>query len=368
MIRIIGSAAGGATDAILSVFDQAVAEGAAEPAWVAVEDEAGEWVRQAATAAPGERARAVVAVRTEAALVTAVRLGIGGAMWLPPSTVDAAAALAASELVDTGAPALDPWLADLEAGPDRPMVAVSWIHRAFWRCQVGERRMAALLAELAAELEVPPAILPWPALLVPADSNDELGPAWAAVTERVGVISEGVSVVACGPWEGHCGMASVAMAALAGHRESVSPPSDAGFARAVCELPSGRHVGRWSPADLGEGDHGPGWLAIPAGTTAHGFRWRLAGGDGEEEWLEDRISAGAGAGPAHRVPGWLAVEAGGGRPAGLLVERLAADAHRRGVPLWVPNVDQARLQFLLRLPGIFWVDGSAVPETEKPKI
>ena len=58
------------------------------------------------------------------------------------------------------------------------------------------------------------------------------------------------------------------------------------------------------------------------------------------------------------------LEAGPGRPAGLLIERLAAAAERAGVALWIPNVDGAKLQFLLRLPGELWVDGPAVPEAD----
>jgi len=40
---------------------------------------------------------------------------------------------------------------------------------------------------------------------------------------------------------------------------------------------------------------------------------------------------------------------------------LAEAAHRRGLPLWVPNVDSIALRFLLGLPGTLWVDGPAVP-------
>ena len=64
---------------------------------------------------------------------------------------------------------------------------------------------------------------------------------------------------------------------------------------------------------------------------------------------------------AVRLPGWVAVGLGPGRPAALLLERLASTASRLGVPLWVPNVDQVVLRLLLGMPGPFWVDGPAVP-------
>ena len=58
------------------------------------------------------------------------------------------------------------------------------------------------------------------------------------------------------------------------------------------------------------------------------------------------------------------VAIGAGRPAGLLLERLAAAAANRGVPLWVPNVDSAALKLVLSQPGTIWVDGPAVPTAE----
>ena len=50
-----------------------------------------------------------------------------------------------------------------------------------------------------------------------------------------------------------------------------------------------------------------------------------------------------------------------GTPAALLVARLADAADRRGLPLWIPNVDGEGLRFALGLPGTLWVDGPAVP-------
>lgn len=365
MIRIIGPAAAGA-GAIGAVFEQAMAAGASEPSWAVVADSGRNWVGEVASTSADERARGVVVVHSEDALVLAIRLGIGGALWLPPSTAGAAAALAAAnaQAADVG-PSLDPWLADLVSAPDQRLDVVTWNHREFWRCQVGERRMAALLALLAADLGALPLVLPWPALLLPAGGDRQrIEEAWEALSTRFQVASEGISVIPCGAREGHCGAAAAALSALATLPDRPLHGSAGSIPRAVWELPSGRRVGAWSPTEVTSPNAEAGWCAAPVATTEHGFVWRMAGEDGGEQLVEDAPDPKIGGGPALRVPGWIASEAGWGRPAGILVERLAAEAVRRGVPLWVPNVDQSRLQFVLRLPGRFWVDGPAVPEPE----
>jgi hypothetical protein len=68
--------------------------------------------------------------------------------------------------------------------------------------------------------------------------------------------------------------------------------------------------------------------------------------------------------PVARLPGWIGVSIGAGRPAGLLLERLAVAASERGVPLWVPNVGRAALNLVLGLLGSVWVDGPAAPTAE----
>jgi len=65
---------------------------------------------------------------------------------------------------------------------------------------------------------------------------------------------------------------------------------------------------------------------------------------------------------AVRVPGWASRGLRPGSPAGLLVTRIAEAASRRGIPLWIPNVDQEGLRLVLGLPGTIWVDGPAVPK------
>jgi hypothetical protein len=155
------------------------------------------------------------------------------------------------------------------------------------------------------------------------------------------------------------------MHALATREPKPTPVEERGCRpQAVCELPSGRLQGRWSPSAGTEPVPAGSWLATPEDETEAGFRWRL-GSEGEaDRWAGDVLESATVGEEVARVPGWLAAEVGPGRPAGLLVERLATAARRARVPLWVPNVDREALQLLLRLPGTFWVDGSAVPQTD----
>jgi hypothetical protein len=103
-------------------------------------------------------------------------------------------------------------------------------------------------------------------------------------------------------------------------------------------------------------------MAVPGAATAAGFRWQLRGAGGPQAEVEDTLGTVAEPAAAIRVPGWVAGCIGPGRPAGLLVERLAATSARIGTPLWVPNLRPGALRFLLRLPGTLWVDGADVPD------
>ncbi len=344
-----------------SVLDQAIAAGAPAPPWVAVEDPAGRWVREVAAVPASERARGVVAVGSDEALVTAVRLGVGGALRLPPSTVQASAAL------DAAAAAAQPWtadgwLADLAVTVAGEPLAVAWRNRAFWRRQVGEPEMTAYLVELARQLEVVPALAPWPALVLEGRSQAEVEEAWDRVVSRRRGASQGVRVARCQAAPHQIGVAASVLDALAdaeaagvGEADSAMPP------RPVHALPGGELVGWWSASE-GDPARGPGWLAVPGDPTAAGFRWRVRGSDGSEVAVDDVLTTRDVTKPAARLPGWLGVAVGPGRPAGLLVASLAAETARRAIPLWVPNVDRAALALLLRLPGPFWVDGPATPD------
>jgi len=133
------------------------------------------------------------------------------------------------------------------------------------------------------------------------------------------------------------------------------------FPRPVYRLPSGQFEGWWAPSEIEAWTPDRGWVATPHSVSEAGFRWRLEGGEGPSRWADDVFDA-TGAADVARLPGWVALGVGAGRPAGLLVERLAGAAEKNGIPLWVPNVDSVALQFLLRLPDVLWVDGPAVPD------
>ncbi len=98
--------------------------------------------------------------------------------------------------------------------------------------------------------------------------------------------------------------------------------------------------------------------------TSTRCRWRLESTETSGivgEVLDQRRGGGLEDVQAVRVPGWASRGMRPGSPAGLLVTRIAEAASRRGLPLWIPNVDQEGLRLVLGLPGTVWVDGPAVP-------
>ena len=364
MIRVLGDAAGVPTASLVGVVERAVAEGSPAPAWLAVEDPAGAWVRAAAALPAAERRRGVVAVASEAGLVAAARLDVGGALWLPPSLAGAAVALDAAA-ADAAPHLPDASLVELVAPAGGELVAVGWANRRFWRQQAGAREMARVLAGLAEELGVVPALLPWPLLVLEAGSGaaEEIDASWRRVARARQVMSEGVEVIPCGRPRDPGDLTAAVMRAVTANRAGSRPDLGAwGFPRPVHELPSGRRVGWWSPSECGAVAGGGQWTAVPGAATAAGFRWQLRGAGGPQAEVEDTLGTVAEPAAAIRVPGWVAGCIGPGRPAGLLVERLAATSARIGTPLWVPNLRPGTLRFLLRLPGTLWVDGADVPD------
>jgi hypothetical protein len=362
MIRRLGAARSSPPGSLAGVLERAVAGGAPEPLWAAVEDPDGAWLRAVAALPAAERARGVVVVATEEALVLAARLGVGGALWMPPSLAGAMDALqaAAAPAVPGGHPDVGP--VDLVAAGDRGLIAVGWARRSFWRRQLGEPEMAALLADLAEVLGVLPAVVPWPALVMPAGPAEaEIESAWRRVTGERQLPSEGVEVVQVGRPRYHGDIAAAAMRSLLDHPEEAPDPSSWGFPRPVHELPNGRRVGWWSPGDSDTQAREHQWLAVPVEMSEVGFRWRLRFPDGSQSEVVDALRTPSIPGAALRVPGWFAGRLVAGRPIGLLAARLATVAERLGLPLWVPNVRPGALEFLLRLPGTLWVDGPAVP-------
>jgi hypothetical protein len=294
-------------------------------------------------------------------MVAAVRLGVGGALRIPPSTPEAVSALdAAADPEPVWVP--DNRLADLAGDPEDEPLAVGWVNRPFWRCQLGEAEMAARLADLAAELEVVPAVVSWPALVVAGRSQEDIHGAWRTVSERGGFQSEGLAMTTCEPLATHCGLAAAAVRALVG-LEGGGETRIEGSPRPVYELPSGTHVGWWGPAHPETSPAG-GWHAAPTDAIDNGYRWELAMPEGEPITVDDVLYSADVTEPACRLPGWVAQSLRPGRPAALLFERLATVATRLGVPLWIPNIGDASLRLLLGKPGPFWVDGPAAPRAD----
>ena len=336
-----------------SVIGRASGAGAALPSFVAVDLGGDDWAALAARFGACERARAVIVAARDQSLVTAARLGIGGALPLPPSTPAAIAALEAAG--GSVAHGVDIGPVELLAARSEHVLAVRFQNHRFWRMQLGEPALTRRLLELADELASPPAMV-CPAVLLLADrSADEVEEAWNRVAAASpGRPGEGVR---CSSVEGADGaeLAAAAVATLTGGDEP-GPASP----RPVVELPSGARVGSWATAipDSSEAL----WCAVPELERGR-VRWRLAGGDREvlveEVTTVEEVRSHS---VAVRFPGWLASTAAAGTPAGLLLTRLADAAARRGIPLWLPNVDRERLQLALRLGGTIWIDGPAVPE------
>ncbi|MCW8983952.1 MAG: hypothetical protein OQK55_01315 [Thermoanaerobaculales bacterium] len=345
-------------DGLYSVIGGALAGGAPEPSWIAVDNGSDAWVVEVSGFSAVERARGVVAASSEEAVMKAQRLGIGGAMWLPPASLGAIEAFAAA--ASTEAPrAHDAASLELLDGATSVHV-VTFSNRPFWRAQLGDRELGTMLAELAVSLEAPVAILQWPALVLADRDQAAIVKAWDELVAEKECAPPAVSVLS--PTGTESGILSDAYSALttgmtAGESSSSMP------AQPVHELPHGGRVGWWGlgTSDMPEDE---GWFARPEDVTSTPFRWLLDGtgtsGPVQEVLTGDEV-AGLDQVLAVRVPGWASQGLRAGSPAGLLLTRIAAATSRRGLPLWVPNVDQEGLRFVLGLPGTIWVDGPAVP-------
>jgi hypothetical protein len=347
-------------EGLYSVIAGALAGGAPDPSWVAVDDGSGSWVVEASTRPSAERARGVVAVSSEDALVKAQLLGVGGALWLPPSSLGALEAF--STAVSAEAPvAFD--AAALELLDGRTLIqVVSIVDRRFWRSQVGDRVLENLTTELAIALEAPAAILRWPALVVADRDPGEIVTAWEELASKRATIGPSVNVLSLEPKALESGLLDGAYAALAGGSSTTESPGQVP-PQPIHELPHGRRVGWW----LIRNDQKPeeeGWVATPVEAGAARCRWQLDGSESSGtvvEVLGSEEVAGVEEAVAVRLPGWAARGLRPGSPAGLLVTRIAEAASHRGLPLWIPNVDQEGLRLVLGLPGTIWVDGPAVP-------
>jgi hypothetical protein len=361
MMELLGRLPDALRGGLDNVIAGALAGGAPEPSWVAADDGSGAWVAEVAGRPAAQRVRGVVAAASADALVTAQRLAVGGAMWLPPSSLAAIEAFETAGAAATPEFEFDPAVVET-LGTNVPIWIVSFGDREFWRVQLGDRALAALLAELAAVVGAPAAILPWPALLL----SDRLGAgaseAWRELTsKRGGAVPDLIVTPLTASAMGEGMVLDVAYKALLDGVSQVEA-ADSIRLKTVYELPQGRRVGWWTWAET-QAPAG-GWLAAPSEVSTQRCRWEVKGEGGPgviEEVLSETEVAEAEGVAAVRVPGWACAGLRSGAPAGLLVARLAEEAKRRGLPLWIPNVGDESLRFVLGLPGTLWVDGPAIP-------
>jgi hypothetical protein len=362
MIRVVPEPPPELDEPLQQVLSRALERGAPEPSLVIVEDAERRWQRHLATVPAGERTRVVLGASSEAALAVAVRLGVGGAFWLPPSTLAAQAALEAAAEPQEGC-SYDAALVSLVPRGGRVLV-VAWADAELWRCQIGEPRMAGLLRTLADRLGVVAAIVPGPALLVAGVREDDARRAWREVGDDCRAPDGVLRFLEVQGESSECGLAAAAVTTVAGERGRGSEDGAAPLPpQPVYEVPSGTLVGWWSPDDAAEAPTSR-WLATPAGPVRDGMRWSFRSHDGEDRTVDDVASSSEIEPPTARIPGWIGGRLHEGRPAAVLVERMAARAEQVGARLWVANVDDAGLKLLLRLPGPLWVDGPAVPRSD----
>ena len=363
MTEVLPPAADLRNHALQSVLRHLEESGYPTPPTLYVEDADGSWVRHAARRPVERRRSSVLAATTGAGVVDAIRLQVGGAVWLPASTpaMEAACEAAAAARHRPSVPWAGEDLLELAASSAAELRLVGWVPRQLWRRQLG-RRLVDRLSVLAERLRCVPVVLPAPALLVADRSPAEIESAWRESTDNGGVGAPGPPVVqdvagAVGSTEPAAAVARAlaAMAEASARRLRPQP---------VHELPGGRRVGWWAPELDPEGSPGDGWSAVPREPTPVGHVWQLGTGYGDWETVVDALDLDddrTASAPLLRVPGWFAADLGRGTPAGLLVERLARDPRRAARPLWVPNVDFEGVQFLLSLPAPIWVDGPGVP-------
>jgi transposase-like protein len=346
------------------VVERVVTEGGQVPSWIAVEDKHGQWLYEVSRRPACERCQAVLAATSEAGLLQAARLGVAGAVWLPPSTAAMTDAFTATSREGATCWEYEPRLGETVGRLDERSWVVTWQSLRFWRRQLGEHALGALLGELAGALKAASAILPWPALVLSGLEEETI----RAAAEQLRAESEissmpEIEVIHLGTPQIAADGVIVAASRAAVSAEQATSPLPELEPVPVCELPSGNLIGWWTTRSRPV-PSGNGWLAEPVEATINGFRWCLRSAAGVEQWVEDLATVeqlSRRAAPAIRVPGWLALAISSGSPAGLLAGQMAERAHNAGVALWVTNVNQELLRFLMRLQVPLWVDGPAVP-------
>jgi len=367
MVRLAPTADGVTHRAIETILEKLGSDDQPLPDIVLVDDGAQGWRRHAASLPAEERRRAVVAALSESCLVDAVRLEIGGALWLPASmaSMEVACEAAAHGRRDAAAPVATRGTVETVIAGARGLWAVGWWPQPFWSRHLGTRRPLELLTVMADRLECVPCVPPGPVLLIADRDRAEIETATVEAAASEGSMVEIPPAIvdltgSLGAADAGSGVERVLSAVYAGADREREAPA---VILPVFELPGGGRVGAWSPSRTARGD-GHGWLATPVADDRGGERWQLVGEDGSTEIVADstsRIGDLPAAQPAIRVPGRLGAELRFGSPAALLIERAARDGGRGGRPLWVPSVDTAGVTFLLTLPGPIWVDGPGVP-------
>ncbi len=359
-MRILGNPGDAVREASLSVLEGVLAGGAFRPQCFAIDDGNSDWIAAMAAESAEDRSRSVAAVADEGSLVMALRLGVGGAVWLPTSSLGILEALEAAGSTTPEPSAGDASLVSLLLKVPQ-LALVSFPDLSFWRRQLGPQRLATMLHDLSLNLGAAPAVVSWPALVVGEGIDaEQIRLHWQTVVDGIDGPTPDLCLSRIQPADddvlGAVYRALVMDAPaeeLAGVR-SLSP---------VRELPGGEHIGWWGLD--GDARGGSGWMARPVMDGGERGRWIIDennDADKVEEVLSiDDVAAADGL-AAVRVPGWVTRDLRPGTPAGLLLTHLAEAAARRGLPLWIPNLEKDGLHFALCLPGKLWVDGAAVPQ------
>lgn len=364
MVEILPEGSTAGHRAVLRLLESRRDEGEDLPPRVFVECPDDEWQRHAVSLPTLERRRSVLVAASEAALLDAVRLEIGGAARLPVSTHALMMACEAAADSSKGGAACIATRAVLEMVLERGpgLWLVGWRPAAFWYHQVGASRLIGVLQEIARRLACIPAIIPGPFLVVGGRRRSEVEDACRVDDQSCGglipILPTCVEMAAPAGPDGGARVEAL-MAAVGRDEEDADSGDPKGFR--VMELPSGHQLGRWSLTVADGADEG--WMAVPELQGRDPGVWRMEDSEGnrlirESTWSDelDRPDQ-----SVLRVPGWIGAALQPGRPASLLVEILAGNEALAGRPLWVPSVDADGVRFLLGLPGPIWVDGPGVP-------
>ena len=326
MTRLVPASESVAHQAIERILETVLSDDGPPPSCVLIEGTGDRWQRHAALLPVEERRRSVIAASSEAGLMDAVRCEIGGATWLPASTLSMETACEAAVTNDRKPCAPIATLGVLEnlIEETSEMWVVGWWPQSFWRRQVGPRRLCACLTVIAERLGCVPAILPGPVLVVAGCDHEAIedvcrdassidgrevplppGVVCRDVALRSDNAVDRVEDLLAGVYEGVRG-------------DRVSPRE----VLPVLDLFGGERIGWWCLSHLTVAGR-RGWLACPSEVEPGGGCWEVAAEDGTRTRIVE-ITTGYGRQseeqPVIRVPGFIGAELRRGSPAGLLVE------------------------------------------------